>query len=83
MVAPLEVPRNAERAQSEGRAREGRSRNARRGQGHYKGRSPKAPPRPIRVLLAEVPYLVRRGRHEVLTGARRKVIDHTLEFRLS
>ena len=48
-----------------------------------KGRSPKAPPRPIRVLLAEVPYLVRRGRPDVLTGARRKVLDHTLEFRLS
>jgi hypothetical protein len=40
MVAPLEVSRNAERAQGEGRAREG---STKRGQGHYKGRSPKAP----------------------------------------
>jgi hypothetical protein len=35
------------------------------------------------VLLAEVPYLVRRGRPDVLTGARRKVVNHALEFRLS
>ena len=41
------------------------------------------PARPIRVLLAEVPYLVRRGRPDVPTGPRRKVVDHTLEFCLS
>src|SRR5215204_4286914 len=41
------------------------------------------PARSIRVLLAEVPYLVRRGRPDVPTGARREVVDHTLEFRLS
>ena len=35
------------------------------------------------VLLAEVPYLVRRAHPDVLSGARRKVVDHTLEFRLS
>ena len=40
MVAPSEVPRNAEGAQSEGRARE---RSTKRGQGHYKGRSPEEP----------------------------------------
>jgi hypothetical protein len=43
IVAPLEVPRNAERAQSEGRAMEWRPKK--RGQGHYKGRSSKAPAR--------------------------------------
>jgi hypothetical protein len=40
-------------------------------------------PSPVVVLLVEVPYLVRRGRPDVPTGARRKVVDHTLEFRLS
>ena len=35
------------------------------------------------VLLAEVPYLVRRGRPDVLTCARRKVVNHALELRLS
>ena len=35
------------------------------------------------VLLAEVPYLVRRGRPDVPTGARRKVVNHALELRLS
>ena len=40
-------------------------------------------PCPEGVLLAEVPYLVRRGRPDVLTGARRKVVNHALEFRLS
>ena len=35
------------------------------------------------VLLAEVPYLVRRGHPDVLTCALRKVVNHALEFRLS
>ena len=35
------------------------------------------------VLLAEVPYLVRRGHPDVLPCARRKVVNHALEFRLS
>src|SRR5215210_45110 len=34
-------------------------------------------------LLAEVPYLVRRGHPDVLTCALRKVVNHALEFRLS
>jgi hypothetical protein len=34
----------------------------------------RTPARPIRVLLAEVPYLVRRGRPDVPTGARRKFV---------
>jgi hypothetical protein len=38
MVAPLEVPRNGSRAQSEGRAKEDVA--TRHGQGQYKGRSP-------------------------------------------
>jgi hypothetical protein len=42
MVAPPEVPRNAERAQSEGRPKEG---STMRGHGHYRGRSLKAPAR--------------------------------------
>jgi len=37
MLAPPEVPRNASRAQSEGRAKEDVA--TRRGQGQYKGRS--------------------------------------------
>jgi hypothetical protein len=40
MVAPLEVPRNAERAQSIGRAEEG---STKRGQEHYRGRSVRGP----------------------------------------
>ena len=81
MVSPPTTQRNASSAQCEGRARyDGENQ---RGSGHYRGRSPKAPARPIRVLLAEVLYLVRRGRPDVLTGARRKVLDHTLDFRLS
>jgi hypothetical protein len=39
ILAPPEVPRNAERAQSTGRTRQ----VERRGQGHYKGRSPVGP----------------------------------------
>src|SRR5215216_5187072 len=35
------------------------------------------------VLLAEVLYLVRRARPDVLTDALRKVVNHALEFRLS
>jgi hypothetical protein len=54
---------------------------------HDKGQDPcskaSTPAWSIRVLLAEVLYLVRRGRPDVLTGARRKVVDHTLDFRLS
>ena len=40
-------------------------------------------PCPSGVLLAEVPYLVRRGHPDVLTCALRKVVNHALEFRLS
>src|SRR5919202_1853856 len=40
-------------------------------------------PCPVGVLLAEVPYLVRRGHPDVLTCALRKVVNHALEFRLS
>src|SRR5215207_8511824 len=43
----------------------------------------RTPARPIRVLLAEVPYLVRRGHPNVLPCALRKVVNHALEFRLS
>jgi hypothetical protein len=43
MVAPPEVPRNASRAQSKGRV--GEDESVQRGQGQYKGRSPKARPR--------------------------------------
>jgi hypothetical protein len=39
MVAPLEVPRNAEERKAKGRARQ----VERRGQGDYKGRSPVGP----------------------------------------
>jgi hypothetical protein len=39
MITLPEIPRNAQRAQSEGRARQ----VERRGQGHYKGRSPVGP----------------------------------------
>jgi hypothetical protein len=38
---------------------------------------------PVRVLLAEVPYLVCRGHPDVLPCALRKVVNHALEFRLS
>jgi hypothetical protein len=80
MLALPTVPRNASeaRAQSE-RPRYKRWGSAAKGIVEAGARKP----RPIRVLLAEVPYLVRRGRPDVLTGARRKVVDHTLDFRLS
>jgi hypothetical protein len=44
MVAPLEVPRNTSRAQAKAAPKEGYPKK--RGQGHYKGRSPKAPALP-------------------------------------
>src|SRR5215216_5072791 len=44
--------------------------------------TPDGYPDPV-VLLAEVPYLVRRGHPDVLPCARRKVVNHALEFRLS
>src|SRR5215203_5296804 len=43
----------------------------------------KTPARSIRALLAEVPYLVRRGHPDVLPCALRKVVNHALELRLS
>jgi hypothetical protein len=43
----------------------------------------KTPARSIRALLAEVPYLVRRGHPDVLPRALGKVVNHALELRLS
>jgi hypothetical protein len=48
MVSPPEVPRTRERAQSEGRADKKEWKE--RGQGQYKGRSPKAPPEVLEEL---------------------------------
>ncbi len=48
MLTPLEVPRNASRTQSIGRAKEDVA--TRRGQGQYKGRSPKTPPEALEEL---------------------------------
>jgi hypothetical protein len=48
MVASLTTLCNTERAQRESRAREG---STKRGQGQYKGRSPKAPARRRMVLV--------------------------------
>jgi hypothetical protein len=50
MVSPPEVPRNAERAQSTGRAGEDRQVRDQRGQGHCKGRNP-AEPRPCLLII--------------------------------
>jgi hypothetical protein len=43
MIAPPKVPRNAARAQGEGRAKEGKTGKRSAAKGHYRGRSPKAP----------------------------------------
>jgi hypothetical protein len=43
MISPPTILRNASRAQSEGRAGKVKQDREQRGQGHYKGRSPKAP----------------------------------------
>jgi hypothetical protein len=47
MVSLPEAPRNGESAQSEGRAKRT---SEKRGQGQYKGRSPKAPPEVLEEL---------------------------------
>src|SRR5215208_2757098 len=52
MVSPLVITRNAERAQWEGRAGEGKSGKCGAAKGHYKSRGPVGP-RPIRVLLLQ------------------------------
>ena len=44
MVSPPTTQRNASRGQGEGRAGKARKDRKKRGQGHYKGPSPKAPP---------------------------------------
>ena len=49
MVAPPEVLRNAQRAQCEGPRQGGVS--TKRGQGQYKGRSPKAPTPVVSILV--------------------------------
>ena len=65
MVSPLEVPRNAEGAQCEGRAKEDVA--TRRGQGHYRGWGPTPSfaaarePYPSRGLLQRCYMSVFRG----------------------